>query len=290
MNSRVLSPLPLATATLVWMWGCGDASLPGPGPQTSSTSASPSASSAPAPSAAPGETASPAPAAQPLSIRGFTHGADGSVLPGVEVCLHNGVVSGTLSDPVMCAVSAPDGSFTVSGASANGAATLTFAKDGFAPTVRPIELQTADVTLPPSENLLLAEPLAMAGTAANPTRGQIAFAVATTDSGPAPQVTASLVGFLVPDGSYGVNGAPAYLDGKGAPAPGAAAGASGAFVNVPPGLYMIRFHATSGYCIPTARLDYAASQDSSGDIGILVPVLRGFVTAPVGIWCTSDGP
>jgi hypothetical protein len=288
MKSRVLSPLPLATATLVFVWGCGDASLPEPGPQPSSVS--PSAGPAPAPSATPGDTASPAPAAQPLAIRGFTHGADSSVLPGVEVCLHDGVVSGSPTDPVMCTVSAGDGSFTVSGASANGAATLTFRKDGFAPTVRPIELQTADVTLPSSENVLLAEPLAMAGTAADPTRGQIAFAVATTDSGPAPQVTASLVAFLVAEGSYGVNTPPVYLDGAGAPAPGAAAGNSGDFVNVPPGVYMIQFHPTSGYCVPNARFDYAAGQDPNGDIGILVPVLQGFVTAPVGIWCTSDGP
>jgi len=273
MKSRARSHLPVAAATLVCMWGCGDATIPG-------TVAPPS-------NAAPSGT-SPAPTAQSVSIHGFTHAADGSILPGVEVCLDDGVVSGPPTNPVMCTASASDGSFTVSGASANGDATLTFRKDGFQSTVRPMELQAEDVTMPSSENVLFASPLVFAGVPADPSKGQLPFAVSTTDSGPTPQVSATLSGYYVPGGAAGPAGPAVYFDGKGAPAPGAAAGTGGGFVNVEPGLYMVTFHAASGLCVPTSG--YAASQDSTGDISMLMPVIQGYVTAPAGVWCTSDGP
>jgi hypothetical protein len=276
MKSRAPGHLPVATAILVWMSGCGDATIPGAGPTPSN--------------AAPGGSVSPAPTARPVSIRGFTHAGDGSILPGVEVCLDNGVLRSPPTDPVMCTVSASDGSFRVSGASANGAATLTFRKDGFESTVRPMELQAEDVTLPSSENVLLADPLVFVGTPADPSKGQIAFAVSTTGAGPTPQVSATLFDFIQ-GGASGLAWPPVYVDEKGAPAPGTAAGTAGGFVNVAPSLYIVTFHATSGFCVPDSGLhDYAATQDSNGDIAMLVPIIQGYVTAPVGVSCTSDGP
>jgi hypothetical protein len=227
-----------------------------------------------------------------VSIRGFTHAADGSILPGVEVCLVNGtVLASAPADAAMCSVSGSDGSFVVSGARANGAATLTFKKDGFVPSARALALQDQDVALPPSENALYANPMVFMGASADPTKGQVSFAVITTDSGPVPQLTATLAAYLVPGGSYGFTAPPVYFDVKGAPAPGAASGTGGGFVNVDPGMYVITLHPTSGLCVPTTGLyGYASALESNGDTTIFVPVVQGFVTAPVSVWCTSDGP
>ena len=170
-----------------------------PAPGEAPSSAPPVASAPPSASASSAASAPSAPSPQSLSIHGFTHAVDGEAfLPGVDVCLVDGVVINLPIDPVMCTVSAADGSFAVSGAGANGDATLTFAKDGFAPMVRPINLEAQDVTLPSNENVLHAAPLVVAGTAANPGKGQLAFAVTTTGSGPTPQMTATLTGYLVP--------------------------------------------------------------------------------------------
>jgi hypothetical protein len=50
-------------------------------------------------------------------------------------------------------------------------------------------------------------------------------------------------------------------------------------------------HPTSGFCASISDLyAYAVTADSTRDIAMLVPVIQGYVTASVGIWCTSDGP
>src|SRR5258708_13510554 len=123
----------------------------------------------------------------PGSIRGFTHGADASALPGVKVCLYENITIGAEPvDPVMCNLSATDGSFGVSGARTRTNVMLTFKKDGFAPTLRAITTQTDDITLPASENALLPDPLVFMGKTADPSKGQIAFATTTAGAGPAP--------------------------------------------------------------------------------------------------------
>jgi len=277
--------LALATAAVVWTWGCGGTSLP---EQGSPSTAPPAASPSPAPPASSPPPTEQAP--ESVSIRGFTHASDGSILPGVEVCLVNASVISPPTDTAMCAVSASDGAFQVSGARADGAVTLTFRKDGFVPTARPIALQAQDVTLPSSENVLYADPMVFMGSPADSSKGQIAFALTTSDSGPAPQLSATLAGYLVP-GGFGDPVAAVYNDAKGAPAPAAEAGASGGFVNVKPGMYAITLHPTTGFCVSTSGLyGYAATQESNGDIAILVPVIQGYMTSPVGVWCTTDGP
>ena len=197
MKSRVLVHLPIATA-LAWMWGCGDANMPAPGEAPSN--APPVASAPPSASASSAASAPSAPSPQSLSIHGFTHAVDGSVLPGVDVCLVDGVVINLPIDPVMCTVSAADGSFAVSGAGANGDATLTFAKDGFAPMVRPINLEAQDVTLPSNENVLHAAPLVVAGTAAESRQGSARIRGDDDRLGPHPPDDRNPDGLLRPGG------------------------------------------------------------------------------------------
>jgi len=271
LNMRRVSMVTLLSAV-----GCGGASVGTGNEVTETTDASPP--TAPTPT---------------VSVRGVAHAADGSTLPGVQVCLDNGiVVVSPPTNPGDCTVSASDGSFGMSAVSHNKALTLTFQKDGFEPTVRPIELRVeGDVTLPSSENVLFANPLVFMGTPADPNKGQIAFAVSTTGDGPTPQVSATAVGYFAPNGVAGVPESAVYADEHGTPAPGVSVGTSGGFVNVASGLYLIQFHPTSGYCASTSGLySYAATVESNGDVALLVPVIRGYVTTPVDIWCTSDGP
>jgi len=233
------------------------------------------------------------PALSTVSVRGVAHAADGSLLSGVQVCLDDGIVTvSPPTSPIGCAVSASDGSFDLPGVRLDSALTLTFQKDGFAPTVRAIDLVASDdVTLPSTENVLFANPLVFMGTPADPGKGQIAFAVSTTGDGPTPQVSAAAVGYFVSNGVAGVPQSAVYADAHGTPAPGASVGTGGGFVNVAPGLYMIQFTPTSGFCASTSGLySYATTADSNGGVDLLVPVIRGYVTAPVDVWCTSDGP
>jgi hypothetical protein len=227
-----------------------------------------------------------------VSIGGLAHAADGSTLAGVEVCFHKGIVVGSApTESDACTVSKSDGSFNLTGAPAKQDVTLMLRKDGLMPIARPMALEGNDVTLPANENVFLAGHPIFMGVLPDLRTGQIAFTVISTDGGPPAQVSATLMGYYVPNGAAGVVQRPVYADEKGAPAPGATAGSGGGFINVNPGLYMIRFHPTLGYCLPTSGpYNYAATADPNGDFSMLVPVIEGYLTAPVGVWCTSDGP
>jgi hypothetical protein len=271
----------LSIATFLSAIGCG-------GPDPSDTSApGPSASATPGvPSPSP-TTTSTTPELPPVSIRGFTHGADASVLPGVEVCLYGGIsVAVKPPDPIMCTFSAADGSFGVSGASASADVMLTFKKDGFAPMLRAIATQTDDITLPASENALLQDPLVFMGKTGDASKGQIAFFMTTPDGRNATQASVKLIRF---EDTY--SQPPVYLDRDGVVAVGAAAGSRGGFVNLPAGLYALRFGAASVACTAATGLygyPITAFQDpSSGEATVLVPVIQGYVTAPIGVSCTG---
>jgi hypothetical protein len=233
----------------------------------------------------------------PLSIRGFVHSWDGGPLSGVKVCIHGAFSAGanwvgpvelTLSGPTSCATSATDGSFVVSGAPANtDFVPLTFEKEGFTPALRTVAIQTADITLPTEENALLANPPIFIGTPADPTRGQIAFFVKVAGAGPAPDVSVTATGFSNATALSGPSETPQYVDSNGAPAD---AGTAGGFVNVPSGAYQLTFH-TSGACVadPYAYRDPASGSQGATpmDVAIWVPVVNGYVSAPVVAYCAS---
>jgi len=216
------------------------------------------------------------------------------VLPGVNVCLYGEItVAAEPSDPVMCNLSATDGSFGVFGARARTDVMLTFKKDGFAPTLRAITTRTDDITLPASENALLPDPLVFMAKTADPRKGQIAFVTTTAGAGPAPEVSVTAAGFFVPSGAAGLPDPPVYFDRSGVPAAEAGVGTRGGFVNVTPDLYLLQFHPVSGTCSVSSGLyGYTATTgttDPTLPAAVFVPVIQGYVTAPIGVSCTS-GP
>ncbi len=81
---------------------------------------------------------------------------------------------------------------------------------------------------------------------------------------------------------------PRYADRDGTLVAGAGSGAQGGFVNVPSGLYVVRFAGASATCTPSTGLyGFPAGESRDGEALLLVPVIEGYVTAPVGVSCTS---
>jgi hypothetical protein len=272
----------LSMATFLTTSGCGSA--------PSSQSGSPSA----ADSSRAGTTE-----AASVSIRGFVHSLDGRLLSGVSVCVRSfsagahwvGPVELTPSEPASCATSGSDGSFQVSGASANtDLVPLTFEKDGFVPTVRTIATQSANIALPEQQNTLLPNPTSFLGTPMDPGKGQIAFSVATVGAGSAPEASVTAVAFSNATAFDGPSETPTYVDAIGSPAVGATAGTAGGFVNVPSGLYVVQFHAATTCVAAPYSYGEATSGPPSGqptDVAVVVPVFPGYVSAPVVAYCAS---
>lgn len=213
----------------------------------------------------------------PVSIQGFTHASDGSVLPGVEVCADADV--GT-PDGGACATSTGDGSFALHGLPPDTALTLWFTKDAYLPTVRALDTQAIDVVLPESENALypVSAPQTLLGVTADPTKGHILFVVMGSGSQPAPAVSVQLSGADADTQPIFVGGA------------GGTAGTQGGFVNLTPGLYVVRFQAASVTCTADDLYGLPSTEyldPSSGEAAAVVPVYAGTVTAPVGATCAQ---
>jgi hypothetical protein len=164
-------------------------------------------------------------------------------------------------------------------------AIVTFQKEWFWSTLRAIATGDHDISLPQDENLLLTagQSPAFAGAAADPTKGQISFFVKSSDDSPAPDVALTI------SGTNGGSPQPIYMDTHGTPLSGATAGSQGAFVNVPEGLYVVRLGGDSIQCTASTGL-YGYPMTAfpvSGQAALLVPVIGGFVTAPIGATCAS---
>ncbi len=82
--------------------------------------------------------------------------------------------------------------------------------------------------------------------------------------------------------------APVYFDAAGKPMPGANAGATGAFANLTPGYYEITFGGASVACNDLGGLyGYPiTTYTPNGQARMLVPVVEGFLTAPVAASCS----
>ncbi|MGO9834101.1 MAG: carboxypeptidase-like regulatory domain-containing protein [Polyangiaceae bacterium] len=265
-----MNTLTLTGASMVALlsaMGCG-----GAGPSDTSPS-----DEAPTATSAAGTGSTPA---QPLvSIQGFVHASDGSPLAGATVCPE---VVGAAKNAASCTASGGDGSFTLA-APANEWVAVTFDKTGFVSTVRAVATQTGVVALPGTENVMLpaVEPLMIAGVPADPGMGQVAFSVMgpTGQNGVAASVT------------LGGSGSPPpaiYLDSAGSPDVGATSGTEGRFVNVPPGLYSLHFNQASATCAPLSLYGWPmTAYQSAGEASVVVPVMAGYVTAPVAASCVS---
>jgi hypothetical protein len=268
MNKLTLTGVSMVT--LLSAMGCG-----GAGPVDTNSSGH-------APAAASPTGAGSTPALATVSIQGFAHAPDGAPLSGATVCP---LVVGAAKNAAACATSGQDGSFTLA-APANEWVAVTFDKEGFVPTVRPVQTQTGGMTLPGTENVMLTavEPLIVAGATADPSRGQVAFSVTGLAGQDAVAASVTMTG------GDGTTQPATYVDSNGSPATGATAGTQGRFVNVPPGLYVLRFSQASAACAPMSLYGWpmtAYEDPSSGEAAVVVPVIAGYVTAPVAASCAS---
>jgi hypothetical protein len=221
----------------------------------------------------------------PLSIRGVAHDADGNTLAGVHVCLQAGMA--LAMDIGDCATSEADGAFILYGIPLNRLVTIGFQKGGFLPTIRAIRTGTTDIGLPPEESVMrpASIPPAIAGVALDDSTGAVEFFV-DSDGAEPPQANVSIVSYDDPNSIH----EPVYLDASGVPAPGAKGGSFGAFVGLPTGLYAVTFSTESGSCKTLGGL-YGEPIDyyqNPGQASILVPVVGGLVTTPIGVDCSGS--
>jgi hypothetical protein len=122
------------------------------------------------------------------------------------------------------------------------------------------------------------------GAEADPSEGCIAFSVTSPGGQLAPSVSVTLTG------TDGVSHAPIYLGADGSPSVGAAAGTGGGFVNLPADLYSIQFGNPDATCTMSTLYGYPMTGSQhvpSGEAGMVVPVLAGYVTNPVSVSCVS---
>jgi hypothetical protein len=265
----------ISIATLFLATGCGGSEGP--------ASREPAGSSRTAPA-----STSPSSTLGPITIRGFVHASDGTLLPLATVCSQ--LVAS--SDTTDCAISGVDGSFALPAPAAQPLV-VTFRREGFLPTLRAIATDASDITLPPGEDMLFpaVSPQTFLGAPVDPSAGHIQFRVVSPGSQPAPNVSVTLLPYgLLP--SPDVRSPTIYLDAQGAPQTGQTAGTSGWFANVPEGMYLVRFGHDSVSCTANALYGYPVTgfqgQDpSSVQAEVVVPVMAGMVTAPVSVTCTQ---
>jgi hypothetical protein len=278
------SLLPLLAAT-----GCGGSGPEGPVTQTTGIGAKDTTAAETTPAAPAVQSTAPVEVpANPVSISGWVHAPDGTVLTEAGACLHPAGGNGT--GP--CTTTGSDGSFTLSGARANDSVTVVFQKDGYLPALRAITLTSSDVVLPQDENVLVPStaPQMVMGTPADSEKGQLEFVVTSPGSQPPPNVSVTIEQFMIagiPSGPY----SPIYLNADGTVAAGATAGSRGGFLNLSSGTYALRFAAAGVKCVANSGLyGYpvtSAYDPNSGEASVTVPVAAGMVTSPVGVSCTQ---
>jgi hypothetical protein len=270
MNTSLVSTISLTTA-LFTLSACGG------GVDVGSTSGSvPKASGATGQRTPPNEAAALPPS---LSIQGFVHDAHGASLSGVQVCLQAGPeIALDIGD---CATSTADGSFALHGMPQEILLTIAFEKKGYVPAIRAIQMKTSDIELPSDENRMLptSTPPVFAGAPLDATTGGIRFFVDSDSGEPAP-ASAWIASFENPNVDYEA----VYFDAAGNVVSGAQAGSSGAFGGLPTGSYAVTFYSDTGSCTPKGDL-YG---QPLGETSILVPVVEGHVTMPVGADCTAN--
>jgi hypothetical protein len=258
MNTRTLV---MISAGALFLGGCGGAdpsSSQGPSAQGSTSAATPDS----------------------LSISGFAHASDGTLLRGASVCL-----KGQVSSPA-CTTTGSDGAFVL-GAASYDLVEITFSKAGFLPTLRPIATRASNVVLPEGENTMMpvVVPQTFMGSQTDPTKGHIEFAVLAPSSGTPSPVVATLTD------ANGDTPPTIYLDASGAPTTAATGGTSGGFANLAPGVYILRFASSSAKCSATSGsygYPLTTFQDpTSGQAAVIVPVAAGTVTGPVGVACSQ---
>ena len=217
-----------------------------------------------------------------VSIDGIAQASDGSPIAGVTVCLRT---DPTTSDGASCTTSDDRGAWQFKGAPANSWVAVTLVKDGFFPAMRPIATTTSDVSIPAGNGALVAstDMPSLMSAPIDPASGHVVFSTAT----PGSRATAAASVTFAPIAGSPVT--PAYFDAEGQPMPGASAGATGAFANLKPGYYEITFAGPSVACSNAGGLyGYPiTAYMPDGQARMLVPVVEGFLTAPVAASCST---
>jgi hypothetical protein len=217
-----------------------------------------------------------------VAIHGLLHGSDGTSLSGARVC----VQSWPANDIEICTQSGDGGSFTLERVPANRQLlVVTFQKAGFLPMLRAVETRRSDLTLSDGGDGMLAatDPPTFMGIPTDPNKGHIAFRVTTPEAQAHPVAPVALMALDSGDSSQ-----PLYVGAGGWPALNATAGSRDGFVNAHAGLYTLRIGGGSTKCAASRFGDPSAdAHATSGQAEILVPVLPGYVTAPVSASCVS---
>jgi len=240
--------------------------------------------------------ASPPPTS--LTVHGLVRGPNGTVVPGASVCLERGTSDSTVT-PVSCSTSGTDGSFTLSDPQAAASATLTFRATGFLPMLYPF-YTAGDMTIASIDSTLVEDRGTLLGVAIDPSKAEVPFDVTAMGAvfpEPTPVVTATST---LLDYFTGFNGpaVPAvYGDENGSAVPGATAGTAGAFVNLNPGMYALRFEfsnalAASGQasltgaaCAAGLGMPGSSAGLTSGSSVLYAVVRAGYVMAPIVVSC-----
>jgi hypothetical protein len=217
-----------------------------------------------------------------VTIQGTAQASGGGTLAGVAVCLRP---DPTTADRETCTTSDDHGAWKFTGAPSNAWIGVTFVKDGFFPTLRAIETDTTDIAIAPTDGELVTSSAmpAMLDAAIDPASGHFLFATAAPglEAATAATVTVGTIG--------GPTTVPAYFDANGDPVLGASGGAEGAMANLPPGYYEVTFQGADVSCV-NAGQTYGypiTTYQADGVARLLVPVVAGFLTAPVAVTCTS---
>jgi hypothetical protein len=232
----------------------------------------------------PGPASPAAPAAATVSIQGVVQASDGSPVARVAVCLRPDAAT---TDHESCTTSDGTGAWKLAGVPYNFVVAITFIKGGFFPTLRTISTATTDVTIAAGDGTLISssEAASLMGGPIDPESGHIAFSIATQGTQPSPPSTVALGAYSLVGGYHA---APVYFDASGKPALGATSGTGGVFANVPPGTYVVRFFGASVACSNIDGLyGYPFTlQTPDGQARLAVPVVAGFLTAPVVANCS----
>jgi hypothetical protein len=232
-------------------------------------------------------------AAVGISISGIAHDwakADPFATPPlarVEVCLRE-------HPEVACVTTGADGSWTLRGVPTNAEVMVTLELAGRISFLRAIKTATADIMMQPFENaitLVADVPSFLPNVTVDFAKGGIVFFI--TMPGTRFQNGFDwLRGFTVtmtPSSGQG----PLYLDATHThdPAATSSAGGWGHYVNLETGTYTLEFAVPPGTtCSDWAVPMYGYPTDQP--LKIRVPVVAGFATGPVGLFCTppaSDG-
>jgi hypothetical protein len=224
-----------------------------------------------------------------VSIQGIAEASDGSPVPGASVCLRPDPLT---SNGATCTTSDASGAWKLTGAPSRALVGVTFIKTGFLPMLRPIATGGSDVTIPAGDAALLASTDPAAALMSNPsgidpTAGHVAFFTAVPGAQPAAPATVT----LDPLGSTTATTEPAalYLNTAGQVVPQATSGSRGFFLNLTPGLYVATFSGTSSTCSSAGSLygQPVTLYTPGGQARTMLPVVAGFVTAPVAASCTA---